>query len=145
MERTKLQKVLNSLPEGMNIQELFLGQLTKSCYILSLSTAFLTLPPPLSLSISLSLSSSLYLSPLLSISPSNFLPVFPRLPLSPISTKTSKLPGFSSTSGELSPWFYGFTLGDCLPLIAGNREAELKPTTFSSLLLFHVFLSFLFS
>ena len=30
-------------------------------------------------------------------------------------------------------------------LIAGNREAELKPTTFSSLLLFRFFLSLLFS
>ena len=29
--------------------------------------------------------------------------------------------------------------------LAGNTEAELKPTTFSSLLLFHNFLSFLFS
>ena len=29
--------------------------------------------------------------------------------------------------------------------LAGNREAELKPTTFSSLILFCVFLSFLFS
>ena len=29
--------------------------------------------------------------------------------------------------------------------LAGNREAELKPATFSSLLLFLVFLSFLFS
>ena len=28
--------------------------------------------------------------------------------------------------------------------LPGNREAELKPTTFSSLLLFRVFLSFLF-
>ena len=28
--------------------------------------------------------------------------------------------------------------------LAGNREAELNPTTFSSLLLFRVFLSFLF-
>ena len=29
--------------------------------------------------------------------------------------------------------------------LGGNREAELKPITFSSLLLFRVFLSFLFS
>ena len=29
--------------------------------------------------------------------------------------------------------------------LAGNMEAELKPTTISSLLLFYVFLSFLFS
>ena len=29
--------------------------------------------------------------------------------------------------------------------LAGNREAELRPTTISSLFLFHVFLSFLFS
>ena len=28
--------------------------------------------------------------------------------------------------------------------LAGTREAELKPTTFSSILLFHLFLSFLF-
>ena len=32
-----------------------------------------------------------------------------------------------------------------LRFLAGNRGTELKPTTFSSLLLFHVFLSFLFS
>ena len=31
------------------------------------------------------------------------------------------------------------------PFLAGNREAELKHTTFSLLLLFRVFLSFLFS
>ena len=39
----------------------------------------------------------------------------------------------------------GSTLGDCLLFLAGNREAELKLTTFSSLLLFRIFLSFLFS
>ena len=38
----------------------------------------------------------------------------------------------------------GSTLGECLPF-PWNREAELKSTTFSSLLLFHDFLSFLFS
>ena len=42
------------------------------------------------------------------------------------------------------PWWMvypcGFHPGDCLPFIAGNREAELKPTTFSSLLLFRNFL-----
>ena len=42
---------------------------------------------------------------------------------------------------DYSPWFHGSIVGDCLPF----REAELKPITFSSLLLFHVFLSFLFS
>ena len=45
----------------------------------------------------------------------------------------------SSASGRLSPWFYGSTLGDCLPF----REAELKHTAFSSLLLFRVFPLFL--
>ena len=43
------------------------------------------------------------------------------------------LPGFS-TSGSLSPWFQGSTLGHCLPFPC--REAELKPITFSSLTLF---------
>ena len=38
----------------------------------------------------------------------------------------------------------GSTLGDCLPFPCRNREAELKPTTFSSLLHFRDFLSFLF-
>ena len=37
------------------------------------------------------------------------------------------------------PWVTAFRF------FAGNREAELKPTTFSSLLLFHIFLSLLFS
>ena len=46
----------------------------------------------------------------------------------------------------------GYPLGSMVPpwvngssFLAGNKEAELKPTTFSSLLLFRVFLSFLFS
>ena len=38
-----------------------------------------------------------------------------------------RLNGWSSASDGLSPWFHDPTLGDCLP------EAELKPTTFSSL------------
>ena len=37
------------------------------------------------------------------------------------------------------------TLGDSFPFHSWNMEAELKPTNFSSLLLFRVFLSFLFS
>ena len=37
------------------------------------------------------------------------------------------------------PWVTAFHF------LAGNTEAELKPKIFSSLLLFHVFLSFLFS
>ena len=36
-------------------------------------------------------------------------------------------------------------LGDRSRFLAGNREVELKPTTFSSLLHFRVFLSLLFS
>ena len=60
------------------------------------------------------------------------------------------LPTFGNTSSLGSPpyWVY-------IPLVlpkvtvshflVENREAELKPTTFSLLLLFHVFLSFLFS
>ena len=36
----------------------------------------------------------------------------------------------------------GSTLGDCFTFLAGNREVELKPTTFSSLLLLRVFLYF---
>ena len=39
----------------------------------------------------------------------------------------------------------GSTLDDCFTYPCGNREAELKSTTFSSLLLFRGFLSFLFS
>ena len=40
---------------------------------------------------------------------------------------------------------HGSTLGDCLPFPWGNRESEVKPTPFSPLLLFLVFLSFFFS
>ena len=43
-------------------------------------------------------------------------------------------PGFMA-----APWMTTFHF------LVGNREAELKPTTFSSLLLFCDFLSFLFS
>ena len=39
----------------------------------------------------------------------------------------------------------GSTLGEFPRFLAGNREAELIPTTFSLLLRFRVFLSFLFS
>ena len=56
------------------------------------------------------------------------------------------LPGFDNTGSlgfpprrEVPPW----VTVSCF--LAGNREAELKPTTFSSFLLFSVFLSFLFS
>ena len=28
--------------------------------------------------------------------------------------------GFSSASGGLSPWFHGFTQGDCLPFLCGE-------------------------
>ena len=60
------------------------------------------------------------------------------------------LPAFddSGSLGSLPrPVVYpsALTLGDCLQFLAGNGEAELKPITFSSLLLFRVFLSFLFS
>ena len=46
-----------------------------------------------------------------------------------------------------SPWLHGSTLGDCPRFLVGNREADLKATTFSLLLfrVFRVFLSFLFS
>ena len=41
----------------------------------------------------------------------------------------------SPPRGGLSPWV------NATRFLAGNREAELKPTTFSSLLLLHFFLS----
>ena len=40
---------------------------------------------------------------------------------------------------------YGSTLGDSPHFLVGNRETELKPNTFSSLLIFCDFLPFLFS
>ena len=57
------------------------------------------------------------------------------------------LPAFDDT-GSLGHVVYppGSTLGDYLPFpCGGNREVELKPTIFSSLLFFRFFLSFLFS
>ena len=60
-------------------------------------------------------------------------------------------PAFKDTGLLGSPprWvvYYPFvsTLVTISRFLAGNREAELKPTTLSSLLLFRVFLSFLFS
>ena len=54
-----------------------------------------------------------------------------------------QLPGFSSVSGDLSPWFTPWVTASCF--LAGNMEADQKLTTFSSLLLFCVFLSLLFS
>ena len=55
-----------------------------------------------------------------------------------------RLPWFSSASGGLSPWLIVSTLVTASRFLLGNREAELKPTTFFSLLLSRVFLSFLF-
>ena len=52
----------------------------------------------------------------------------------PLSLWRYRFPGFSTASGGLSPCLNGF--------LTGNTEAELKPATFSSPLLF---LSFLFS
>ena len=43
-----------------------------------------------------------------------------------------------SPGSMVPPWVIAFRF------LAGNKEAELKPSTFSSLLLFHVFLSLLF-
>ena len=53
--------------------------------------------------------------------------------------------GFSFTSGGLSPGSMFLPWVTAFHFLAGNREAGIKPTTFSSLLLLHVFLSFLFS
>ena len=58
------------------------------------------------------------------------------------SLRRYRLPGFSSVSGGLSSRFPPWVTASCY--IAGNREAKLKPNTFSSLLFFLVFLSFLF-
>ena len=44
-----------------------------------------------------------------------------------------------SPGSMVLPWV------NALHFLEGNREVELKPTTFSSLILFRVFLSFLFS
>ena len=48
-----------------------------------------------------------------------------------------QLPGFSSTSGGLSPWFYGSILGDSL--LFPCREYGGWAKTHHFLLLFHVF------
>ena len=47
--------------------------------------------------------------------------------------------GYPPFQGDLSPWFPPWVTTS--RFLAGNREAELKPTTFLSLLLFRVFLS----
>ena len=54
-----------------------------------------------------------------------------------------QLPGFSSALVDLLPLVPPWMTAS--HFLAGEREVELKPTTFSSLLLSHVFLSFLFS
>ena len=56
-----------------------------------------------------------------------------------------RLPSFSSTSGFYPPGPMVPTWVTASRFFVGNREAEPNLTTFSSLLLFHVFLSFLFS
>ena len=55
----------------------------------------------------------------------------------------NQLPGLFSKSGGLTLWFLPCMTASHFP--AGNRETNLNPTTFFSLLLFCVFLSFLFS
>ena len=59
------------------------------------------------------------------------------------------LPAFDDSGSLGSPprrvvYTRGSTLSDCPSFLAGNKEAELKPTP-SSLLLFRYFLFFLFS